>query len=115
MLVLLGGGLNRSFSCTHVHIKPHHILLGHRGVNGFAKGDGVDLTGPDPEAGGDTAQGKGAECQPDELEGSETDTVEESILGGLWRIGGEWELGKRVESLADNKRHERGDAACNEG
>lgn len=98
-----------------MHIKPYHILLRHRGVNGFAEGDGIDLAGPDPEAGGDTAQGKGAEGQPDELESGETDTVEESILGGLWRIGGEGELGKRVEGLADNKRHERGDAACDEG
>ena len=98
-----------------MHIKPYHILLRHRSVNGFAEGDGVDLSCPDPEARGDTAQGKGAKCQPDKLESGETDTVEESILGGLWWIGGEWELGKGVEGLADNKRHERGDAACNEG
>jgi hypothetical protein len=98
-----------------VHIKPHHILLRHRGVNGFTEGDGIDLSGPDPEAGGDTTKGKGAECQPDELEGGKSDAAEEGILGGLWRIGGEWELGKGVEGLTDNKGHERGNATCDEG
>ena len=115
MLVVLGGSLNRSFRRTQVHIKPHHILLRHRGVNGFAEGDGIDLSCPDPEARGDTAQRQGAERQPDELKGGKTDTAEESILGGLWRIGGEWELGKRVKGLADNKGHERGNASCDEG
>ena len=80
-----------------MHIEPYHVLLHHRGVNGFAEGDGVDLSGPDPEAGSDTAQGKGAECQPDEFEGRKSDAAEEGILGGFWRIGGEWELGKHVE------------------
>ena len=97
-----------------MHVEPHHVLLRHRGIDGFAEGNGIDLACPDPEAGSDAAHGQGAKRQTDELESGKADAMEQSVFCFLWWIRSEWVLSECIECLADNVGHERGDAASDE-
>jgi hypothetical protein len=98
--------------CSHLGVKPHHVLLRDGCVHAFAKGHDVVLARPDPETAHDAAQGDGAGCKADELERCYAHGVQEGVFGGLWGVGCERELCKSVESLANDEGHEWGDRAC---
>ena len=95
---------------AHLGVEPDHILLGNRGIYALTDSDEVALTGPDPEARGDAAKGKGTNGQTNKLESGKSDTVEKFVLSIIGRVGSGRESSKGVEGATDDIGHERRDA-----